>query len=513
MFQDADGDSVHINSTWKIEEPESCSAGTQTSVILADDKATEPVQKKHVEVQTDDADDVQLNVNEQPFDKQKVLAFLKRVYPLVRSQLTENISSHAFHGYDVDWSEDYGGLDCMHTLTEPYLSSEIGVSGVSWSATGSTVAVSFGRLDHEHLCTHKAGVCTWNIDRQSLDANKADVMLDCMSCVMCVAFHPSTPGVLCAGTYNGDVLVWDLSKTDAKPIHASPSENSHQDPVTSVVWTIDVASRGKKYQIQSVGSDGKVLTWALPNQTAAMLDLVAGHVLRTGNVVKSLKGGSTAASGQFGASSVSFSTFDRRQFVVGCDSGNVFKCNLGHQTTSGNKGLRSPDASAGKPTGGSIGNESQMKSPITFPFVPLKGPVYGIDCSPFHRNVFLSCGTDGCIHFCSVLQNRPLFSADAGHGYLYSIRWSPVRPLVCAVGSADGHLLLYDFKSSQSHPVLSLEGDSTKRAIVAVEFNCKRPQYVACGGVNGSVKVYRLSHDLSHAAANETRLLKDLIEA
>ena len=50
--------------------PESCSAGTQTSVILADDKATEPVEKKHVEVQTDDAADVQLNVNEQPFDKQ-----------------------------------------------------------------------------------------------------------------------------------------------------------------------------------------------------------------------------------------------------------------------------------------------------------------------------------------------------------------------------------------------------------------------------------------------------------
>ena len=30
-------------------------------------------------------------------------------------------------GYDVDWSEDYGGLDCMHTLTEPYLSSEVSV--------------------------------------------------------------------------------------------------------------------------------------------------------------------------------------------------------------------------------------------------------------------------------------------------------------------------------------------------------------------------------------------------
>ena len=44
------------------------------------------------------------------------------------------------------------------------------------------------------------------------------------------------------------------------------------------------------------------------------------------------------------------------------------------------------------------------RSPISFTFRPQAGPVFGVHCSPFHRNLFLSCGTDSCVNVYSSLQ-------------------------------------------------------------------------------------------------------------
>ena len=59
-------------------------------------------------------------------------------------------------------------------------------------------------------------------------------------------------------------------------------------------------------------------------------------------------------------------------------------------------------------------------------------------------------------------------------GYLYTVRWSPVRPLVMAVTTQDGHLLLYDLKKSQSTPVQTLEASPNKQAVYSAEFNLKQ---------------------------------------
>ena len=59
-------------------------------------------------------------------------------------------------------------------------------------------------------------------------------------------------------------------------------------------------------------------------------------------------------------------------------------------------------------------------------------------------------------------------------GYLYSVRWSPVRPLVLAVTTQDGHLLIYDLKRSQTTPVELLEASPSKQAVYSMEFNSKQ---------------------------------------
>ena len=39
-----------------------------------------------------------------------------------------------------------------------------------------------------------------------------------------------------------------------------------------------------------------------------------------------------------------------------------------------------------------------------------------------------------------------MLSIEPGCGYLFSVRWSVTRPLVFAVGTGDGQLLIYDLK-------------------------------------------------------------------
>lgn len=51
------------------------------------------------------------------------------------------------------------------------------------------------------------------------------------------------------------------------------------------------------------------------------------------------------------------------------------------------------------------------KSPVTFCFHPHTGPVYSVDCSPFHRNLFVTAGTDMTVRLYSQLQvSKPTIS-------------------------------------------------------------------------------------------------------
>lgn len=50
-----------------------------------------------------------------------------------------------------------------------------------------------------------------------------------------------------------------------------------------------------------------------------------------------------------------------------------------------------------------------LRSPVTFAFSPHFGPVFSVDCSPYHRNLFLTCGTDASIRLYSMLQVGRIF--------------------------------------------------------------------------------------------------------
>ena len=81
---------------------------------------------------------------------------------------------------------------------------------------------------------------------------------------------------------------------------------------------------------------------------------------------------------------VSFSHEDKDLFLIGSENGGLYKCSL----RSSREGVL---------------KEEDLWSPIKFVFRPHHGPVYDISTSPFHRNLFVSCGTDATVRVYSLL--------------------------------------------------------------------------------------------------------------
>jgi len=100
---------------------------------------------------------------------------------------------------------------------------ELHCTGVSWNATGNSIASSFGRTDMAGWCDLPGAVCVWSVFGAAFDRANPDVVLDHPSCLNCVRWHPERPAIVAAGSFNGEVVVWDVSSpTPEEPIGLSP---------------------------------------------------------------------------------------------------------------------------------------------------------------------------------------------------------------------------------------------------------------------------------------------------
>jgi len=69
---------------------------------------------------------------------------------------------------------------------------------------------------------------------------------------------------------------------------------------------------------------------------------------------------------------------------------------------------------------------------------------------------------------------EPLLTLEPSAGYLYSASWSPVRPMVVAVATGNGHLIIYDLKKTRNAPALQLDASLNKAPIYALQFNAQQ---------------------------------------
>ncbi|XP_053330248.1 cytoplasmic dynein 2 intermediate chain 2 isoform X2 [Spea bombifrons] len=427
-------------------------------------------------------------------DYPNLAEFLGRVEGAMIRELKKNRRSHAFDGFVVNWEEQNELVSCLYSLRYPDASErQLEVTSVTWNCTGSVVACSYGRLGDGDWSTEKSYVCTWNLDRRGLNPNQPDVTIEATSSVMCLAFHPSKPSLIAGGLFTGEVLVWDTSRTDDPLVgRTGLTQDTHTDAVYQVCWMPD-KPQSHKPQVLSISTDGKILTWQMEKEGQLVLQdgyaLVAQQIPSNTKINKHGRGDTAV-----GVTCLSFSHFDPTLFIVGVEGGYLLKCFSGAQTSA----LTSTASSV------------PLKAPAQFTFSPHGGPVYCVDCSPFHRNLFLSGGTDGNAHLYSMLQAKPISSLQLSEKYIFGVRWSPVRPLVFAAASGHGELLLFDLAKSSQKPSLSIKQTDDGRPVYCLEFNRTQTQLLASGDATGVVKIWQLSSDFTEQGPRELVLLDEV---
>tara|TARA_B100000482_G_C12602177_1_gene295663 strand:+ start:187 stop:1215 length:1029 start_codon:yes stop_codon:yes gene_type:complete len=175
-----------------------------------------------------------------------------------------------------DAFDDFAPLSTAgdHDITHKYVltcnlvdKTELQCVDLSWNSTGSMICAAFGRPDKFGWCDDSGIICCWSLFRGDFCPSKATHILEYASCFTVVTCHPTHPSLLAAGTFNGEILIYDLTSThDSLKASSDIDEYFHREPITALLWLHVPTSPGSKqgsYQLASLSGDGKVLWWSL----------------------------------------------------------------------------------------------------------------------------------------------------------------------------------------------------------------------------------------------------------
>jgi len=316
---------------------------------------------------------------------------------------------------------------------------------------------------------------------------------------MCISCHPEKPSLVVGGTFNGEVIVWDTGKEDETRVASSGiGDDSHREPITKIQWVKDSESKSKKYNIVSVSSDGRILVWKMHSKKNQVLKLKDGFILLTESLPRNLRAKAKRGDQEMGVTCISHNPEDEATFLIGSESGGIFKCSSNTR---------------GTPASREVVCSVDLRSPVTFSYTPHNGPVYGVEFATHHRSLFLSCGTDNTARIYSMLQAEPVLSFEPSAGYLYSAKWSPVRPAVVAMAAESGQLLIYDLKVNRVAPCMKLDASPNKQPLFSMQFNPHQTQLLATGDGAGDIIIWKLQDDLTQQASKEDDILEELANA
>lgn len=409
--------------------------------------------------------------------------------PMVMRALERNVTGSVYSGLGGGAEEAPQG-DNFLTLVRPEgAGGDLQCSAVAWSCTGQSLAAGFGRHDHEDWCEHRSTLCVWNIFRRNLNPAKADLTIEMDSCVTSLAFHPAFPSVLAGGSFSGQVRIWDTNREDPVLAASPVADFAHREPVTQLRWAADPSSP-TQWLLVSTSGDGKVLAW---NPTSKLAWPVYGQsLLASGAKRPNRTGGKVGA--VLGGTALSFAC-DESSFVVGTEAGAVLKCALvtGAKAKSGEAYAKDPKEEVAYP------------SPIVFSLEAHPGAINAAECSPFHRNLAVTCAGDGAVRLWNLLQQPPVATISLGSAPLFCLSLSPTRPALLAAASADGHIHLVDLSVSRNAPVLTLTVPM-RLTIYSLAFN-KQGDLLASGDAAGNIRIWKLNKALSEERPSERSTL------
>ncbi|KAE8284685.1 WD repeat-containing protein 34 [Larimichthys crocea] len=499
MFADEDLDSVSVQSTWRksqqsVQESRGCQtsmvhsaeAEVQTTLVTIGSTQTEPQYQTTEQL---------LQQNQDEPEPPGLKDFLQRVEDIVIRELVRNARSHAFDGFQVNWEDHSNLVSCFHCLQHPSaVERGLNVTSLSWSCTGSVVACAYGRVDDGDWSTERSYVCMWNLDRRGLNPKQADLVIDVPTAVTVLCCHPNRPALIAGGLYSGEVVVWDTSRTqDPVLVQSGMSADSHREPVYQVAW-VPLEKKGE-FGVLSACSGGRVLLWLVDSDQGRLILNAAYALVRQQLPHSSSSSFKARGSSTVGVTTLALSPWDSDTFLVGSEGGLLLRCSFSSQTPA-----EAP----------SEGQSVTPRAPAVFSFRARSGPVHSIHCSPFHRNLFVSAGTDGLAHLHSLLQANPLLSLRVSDSYVFQVQWSPTRPLVFAAATGQGEVQIFDLGRRSQRPAATIEQGGVGQAATCLAFNSQNPHLLVVGKMDGTVGVWQLSADLTEQSPKESSQLEQI---
>ncbi|XP_075262029.1 cytoplasmic dynein 2 intermediate chain 2-like isoform X2 [Convolutriloba macropyga] len=470
----------------------------QTEPRVFASRSTQVIRRKEIPIQTEDTSH-EFDPTLVPFNDPRLVRFLSHVEDTIFTALEENLTSDHFAGYDVDWSEDQDlEIKCVNTffasesLVNTFLNNVVSndvtgddatseqyqsgrdesdesralalgnavVSSVSWNCQGSLFAASLANTQHEHWCIHKSMIVLWNIGRTKIDPKKPHNSLECSGCITTTSFHPSNPALLAAASFNGEVFIYDLSREEASQLIVNVA-SLHTEPISTVCWVTDPESNAlhPPYMLVTSGQDGKVLLSSL-NELSKQLTLVSGQVLLSESITTKTR--SATSDSVLGVSVLCTFVLDQTSFVLGSETGGVFKCSFNHSPYS-------------RIVHSITQQDVQFSSAAQLSLESHLGPVTSIAACPFHWKIVLTASADSTLRIYNVLQAEPCLVITTSEP-VSCVDWSPVRPMVFAAVTTNCNLLFFDLIANRSSPVHSIMINNKVRAssfASVVKFNVK----------------------------------------
>lgn len=492
MFGDNEGETTSFASSWK-KQKKLREHSSQTSETITYEVGNQTNHPRNAQCQTESLLNLMTAKILKPERKDKDEAalghFLKEVESTVLKQLKMNNATVELYSNIMKARKGLSEYSffCEYALHEKSAvvdeqgDTSLEVTGLSWSRSGASVAVSYGSNETMSWSEDRSYICLWNMDRPKLKLDEADQKLELESAVQTVQFHPHISGYVAAGLFSGVVVVWDLSKDEA-----CYSDFAHNDPVTCLCWMENNDNNSRSMRLVSSSTDGKFIIWKFKKgKTSSLLKYEKEYVVSSTSIPRSfgVKGRGSlgvtcfcpvqnfdqSASGLGGQSSRLITT--GAGIVVGLESGLVLKCSL----------------------------ELLESNPVTFVYEAHKGPVYSVDWSPFHRNIFLTCSTDQSCRIYHSLEAAPLREIRTGWvgSTLMAAAWSFTRPTLFYVSGSSSKLEAYDF--TQSNVAASVDVGEKKEevgVINCVEMNPVRSDFLATASSTGYVHIWRLGAGL-----------------
>lgn len=228
------------------------------------------------------------------------------------------------------------------------------VTSLCWNPKYSDLfAVGYGSYDF--LRQGSGMICCFSIKNTSFP----EYMFFTESGVMCLDFHPDHSSLLAAGCYDGNVMIYNISNGNIKPIYSSSVKTGkHSDPVWQIHW--QKSDLGKELNFYSISSDGIVANWCMSKNELKMEPVIHLKIKKFNNDDTD----ETSLTGLAGGCCFDFNDKQKHLFIIGTEEGNIHKCSKAY-------------------SGQYL--ETYENHHMA---------VYAVKWNPFHEQIFLSCSAD-----------------------------------------------------------------------------------------------------------------------